>query len=294
MKFLLKTIILAFLVFSPIFGVSAYSSPGSPTGFVNDYAGMLSSNEKASLEERLKAFKDETSNEISVVTIKSLDGDYIENYAVKLFEEWGIGSAENDNGVLLLIALDDKQMRIEVGYGLEGALPDAIASQIINNDLKPAFRSGEYYGGIDRAVKAIISATKGEYEPSYSAVKNQGWSEDTILFFLVFGFYFLAALWRFLAKSKSWWQGGLVGLVLGFIIALIISASLIILPLVFLILGLIFDYLVSRVFPKPKTGHRGGGPWFFGGGGFGGGSSGGGFGGFGGGSSGGGGASGSW
>jgi len=120
----------------------AYSNPGQPSGLVNDYAALLSPENRAALESKLEAFRDSSSNEIAVVTIKSLDGDAIENYAVKLFEDWGIGTEKNDNGLLLLVALDDRKMRIEVGYGLEGVLPDATANQIINKTLKPALQEG--------------------------------------------------------------------------------------------------------------------------------------------------------
>ena len=95
----------------------AYSSPGKPTGFIDDFANVLSIEQKDILEQKLSAFNASTSNEIAIVIIKSLDGDYIENYAVKLYEEWQIGKAKKDNGVLLLIAVDDHKMRIEVGYG---------------------------------------------------------------------------------------------------------------------------------------------------------------------------------
>jgi len=294
MKLVFKTITLVFLVFSPLFFASAYTRPGRPTSFVNDYARILSANEKSNLDSKLATFAAETSNEISVVTIKSLDGDYIENYAVKLFEDWKIGSAKNDNGVLLLIALEDRQMRIETGYGLEGALPDATAFQIINNDLKPAFQAGRYYEGIDAALNSIIDATKGEYS-GFNKNDSEPFSIslDFIVFLFFFGIYLLDILWRWLAKSKAWWHGGALGVILGVIIAIIFSVALtwfIVFPLLFLIVGLMADYLVSRILPQPKPRKPGqGGLWFLGGG-----RGGGGFGGFGGGRSGGGGASGSW
>ncbi len=147
----------------------AYSSPGSPTGFVNDYAGLLTPEQVTSLNSSLTNFSQETSNEISVVTINSLEGETIETYANKLFSEWGIGNAKNDNGVLLLIAETDRRMRIEPGYGLEGALPDLVCNQIINNDLRPAFQAGNYYEGILAATEKIKAATKGEYVGSSSS-----------------------------------------------------------------------------------------------------------------------------
>jgi len=129
------------LFFVALSGVAlAYTNPGSPTGFVNDFAGVFSGEQKATLEQKLVTFEKETSNEITVVTIKALDGDTIENFAVKLFEDWEIGKKDKDNGVLVLLAMDDRQMRIEVGYGLEGALTDAQSFWIINKIMKPAFQ----------------------------------------------------------------------------------------------------------------------------------------------------------
>jgi len=283
------------------FSAHAYSSPGKPTGFVNDYVGLLSAEQKSALETKLDQFAQETSNEIAVAIIDSLGNDEtIETYAVKLFEDWGIGSAKNDNGLLFLIAVSDRQMRLEVGYGLEGALPDLTAYQIINNILSPAFKNGEYYSGLNQAIEAAMAATRGEYEPVASSKKLNflsNLSVDIILFLIFFIFSLLSALHRYLAKSKHWWEGGVIGFVLGLIIALIffraLMALLISLPFILAAFGFLMDYLVSRVLPQPKdrTG-RNGGFWIFPGGR--GGSSGGGFGGFGGGFSGGGGASGRW
>lgn len=297
-------IIFSFIIFLTVgFSARAYSSPGKPAGFVNDFAGILDSGQKTNLETKINEFNKSTSNEISVVTIKSLDADTIENYANKLFTEWGIGKDKKDNGVLLLVSMGDKQMRIEPGYGLEGALPDIICRQIITKTMRPAFSANNYYGGINAAVDDIISATKGEYtadttDNATNSSSLNNLSFDLIFFLIFFGFSLLNILWRHLAKSRSWWEGGVIGFILGLIIAVIflrILLFLILIPVIGTLFGLGSDYLVSRVLPKPKPPRRGGGGgiWF---GGFGGGGSGGGggFGGFGGGGSGGGGSSGSW
>jgi len=281
----------------------AYSLPGQPTGFVNDFAGVLTAEERRALETKLAQFDKDTSNQISIAIIKDLGGDTVDNYANKLFGDWKIGQDKKDNGVLILVAINDRQMRIEVGYGLEGALTDAISSQIITNTLRPAFRSNDYYGGLNTAADQIIAATKGEYQPAASdqvATTGKFKVNADMIFWIILGvIYLLTALRRFLARNKGWWEGGAIGVVIGLLAALIFFSVIyfIILPVVFGILGLIFDYLVSRVLPPPKKGgRRGGGFWIFPGGFGGGGSSGGGggFGGFGGGSSGGGGASGGW
>lgn len=292
--------LIIFVLLSVGFSAWAYTNPGKPTGFVNDFAGLLTPDQKSALENKLTEFDKNSSNEISVVTIKSLGGDTIENYAVKLFADWGIGKAKKDNGVLLLVALDDRQMRIEVGYGLEGALPDATAYQIITKTLRPAFQAGNYYAGIDSAVDQMIAATKGEYQPEPSNQTSnifKNISFDSWFWLIIVIFYLLSALRRRLAKTKSWWEGGIWGAVLGVIIALIFLRVLvyfIVLPLVLGVCGLIFDFLVSRILPPPGPRRPGGGFWFFGGPGSGSHGSGGGFGGFGGGGSGGGGSSGGW
>ncbi|MFM2357904.1 MAG: hypothetical protein RJA61_641 [Candidatus Parcubacteria bacterium] len=284
-KFLISSV----LVFAPLF-LLAYVSPGSPQGFVNDYANLLAVEEKTELESVLTQFEKDSSNEISVVTIKSLQGDTIENYAEKLFQEWGIGKAKDDNGVLLLIALEDREMRIEVGYGLEGALPDATASSIIRNTLTPAFQEENYYEGISSAVVEMISATKGEYTPVSSSIDYESIPIE------FFGFLiFVVPMWfaSILGRSKSWWAGGVIGGVGGIVLTTIFGFLYVgIFAIPFLVfLGLLFDYMVSKGYQRGlQSGHI---PWWTGGG-KGGGFGGGGFGGFGGGMSGGGGSSGRW
>lgn len=278
----------------------AYTSPGNPTGFVNDFANIIDESTQAALETKLSAFEVSTTHEIVVVIIPTLGDDYIENYAVKLFEEWGIGKKDSDNGILFLVALDDKKVRIEVGYGLEGALVDSEVNTIIQDYVLPKFRENNYVGGIESGVDGIIAATEGEEVSNASSVANVNWSE--IAFFIIFAlFWGVNILIQIFASSKSWWLGGVLGGGAGAIITLLglfgvtITLGLFI-SFILAILGLILDYFVSKnassILSKFSKGGRGG-PWI-GGGGFGGGSSSGGFGGFGGGGSGGGGSSGSW
>ncbi|PIT93782.1 hypothetical protein COU00_02535, partial [Candidatus Falkowbacteria bacterium CG10_big_fil_rev_8_21_14_0_10_43_11] len=206
-------IIFLFLLALP---ASAYYNPGTPSGFVNDFAGVIDSATKQSLEQKLVAFEKETSNEISVVTVKNLDGDYIENFAEKLFKEWKIGKEKEDNGVLILAAIEDRKMRLEVGYGLEGALTDAQSNWIINNEMKPAFQAGNYGEGINLAVDKIISATRGEYIPSEK--KQSKVNYEFIFWVVIFVFMWLAAI---LGRSKSWWAGGAIGGAAGVVLGLI-------------------------------------------------------------------------
>lgn len=285
----------AMLLPAPVF---AYTSPGNPAGYVNDFAHVLSPQTVQALETELSAFEASTSNQIAVVTVPDMDGEYVENYAVKLFEEWGIGGAEKDNGVLLLVAVEEHKLRIEVGYGLEGALPDSIAQSILNNDMTPLLKEGKYDEAVVQGVSSIMLATQNEYvaEEKKSKFSLSGNALEAILVFAFIALQWLAAIF---ARSKSWWLGGIVGGAIGVVASLWFGFLLLwggILTAVLVAAGLFLDYFVSRAY----TAHKAAGdhiPWWAGGG-VGSGSSrnssSGGFGGFGGGSSGGGGASGGW
>jgi uncharacterized protein len=118
----------------------------------------------ASLESKLLEFNDTTSTQIAIVTIPSTNGRDIAEVGLAILRDWGIGTKEKNNGILILAAIDDRKIRIEVGTGLEGAVPDAIANRIIDENIKPNFRQGNYYQGFDEAVDRIIEASKGEYK----------------------------------------------------------------------------------------------------------------------------------
>ncbi|MEI6810458.1 MAG: TPM domain-containing protein [Candidatus Nomurabacteria bacterium] len=295
----MKKIAVTFAVlFSTALFSYAFTIPDKPVGYVNDYANILSVDAKQNLENELKNFTASSSNEIAVVTIPDLGGDAVENYASKLFSSWKIGDAKNDNGILLLISRDDHKLRIEVGYGLEGALPDITAKDIIDNKITPSFKQGNYDEGIIQGVKAIEEVTRGEYKATgkKSSSSINGNMIEFIIVFIIIGLQFLASI---LGRSKSWWAGGLIGGIGGVAITFfgILGITLIwgsILTVIFILFGLLFDYFVSNAYKNAVSGGSSI-PWWIGGnrggGSFGGGSS---FGGFSGGSSGGGGASGSW
>jgi uncharacterized protein len=134
-------------------------------GRVNDYAGLLSSPRAQALEQRLEQFENETGHQIAVLTIPRLQGEDIASFGIHVVENWKIGKKKFDNGVILVIASDDHRLRIEVGYGLEGVLPDAIANRIIQEIIVPRFRDGDFPGGIEDGVEAIIKVTRGEHLP---------------------------------------------------------------------------------------------------------------------------------
>jgi uncharacterized protein len=254
---------------------------------VNDFAGMLRPETVAHLNQELTAFEASSTDEIVVVTVPNLGGDYIENYAVKLFEEWGIGKADKDNGLLLLISQSDREVRIEVGYGLEQSVTDIESNRIIKDLIAPAFKSGNYDEGVTSAVERIV-ADINNGEPVTSAQKSHSRLSSIPLSGNLIYFVFFIIIWlaSILGRSKSWWAGGIIGALIGIFIGGLIAIA------ISAFVGMLFDFIVSRAHAK----HRDGGPrppWFLGGGGSGG-FGGGGFGGFGGGSSGGGGASGRW
>ena len=146
----------------------------NPPSLVVDYANVISSYDKQQLAQKLIALDDSTSNQIVVVIVKSLNGEVIEDVALNTFREWGIGNKKTNNGVLLLIALEEKKIRIEVGYGLEGAIPDITAKSIIDNDIKPAFRQGNFYSGINTAVDDLSKAAVGEYKIKREKKSDKG------------------------------------------------------------------------------------------------------------------------
>ena len=260
----------------------AFTTPAYDA-FVTDEAGILSAQEEQQLEATLESYRRETSNEIAVLLISTLDGEPIADAAVQVGREWGVGRDDVNNGILLLIAVDDREMFIATGYGLEGALPDLLASQIIENDITPSFREGNYFAGVQKGITALQAAIGGEYEALPRSNDEEINPFQIIMFIVFFVFPWLGAV---LGRTKSWWLGGVIGIVVGIILWVTVLHVLIIPALG--IVGLLFDYIVSKNY---KPGRRRN-PWYVGGGwGPGGG---GGFGGFGGGSFGGGGARGRW
>jgi uncharacterized protein len=145
----------ALLVIALGVSLSAQSFP-KPAGRISDFANVIDAATRAALDQRIDQLEQKTSSEIAVVTVTTLDGMEVEEYANKLFKEWGVGQAKQDNGVLVLVAPNDRAMRIEVGYGLEGVLPDGLAGQIIREDFLPRFRDNDYSGGINTGVNHVI------------------------------------------------------------------------------------------------------------------------------------------
>src|SRR5665213_2332368 len=158
-----KITILLLLLVTALAAFSQHLPPKSGT-LVTDYTNTLSAGDKQQLENKLVAFNDSTTTQIAVVIMKSV-GDYdINEYGQKLGRAWGIGTKGKNNGLLLLIALDDHKVTIQTGYGAEGAVTDAATHQIIQDDIVPRFRQNDYYGGINAATDDMIKLMKGEYK----------------------------------------------------------------------------------------------------------------------------------
>lgn len=241
-----------------------FPEPMQPKRLVNDFAGVMSSSEISSLENKLLDYNHTTSIEIAIVTVDTLYGYDVSDYAFKLGEKWGIGKADKDNGVLILASIRDRKMFIATGYGMEGVLPDAIASQIYRNEMVPEFRSGDYYQGFSRAADAIVAVSKNEYKADPSkAPSSKGGTIKSILFFLLIFFILFIIIIRKGGKGGGGTYVSRRGA----------------------------DIITGSILGGLLRGGSSGGSW---GGGGGWGSGGGGFGGFGGGSFGGGGAGGSW
>jgi len=261
-----QLLFLLFLLFSPIAALKAQDFPPPSKTLITDYTGTLSSSQQQQLENKLVAFDDTSSTQIAVVIMTSV-GDYdIADYGARLAQQWGIGSKGKDNGILLLVAKGDRKVTIQTGYGVEGAVPDAVAFQIIRNIITPAFREQNYYAGIDRATDALISYTKGEFKAAPKTGKRGGNSSGLIIMVII-----IAIVISILSGRGGGKGGG------GQVIGGRGSSDL---------------FWLTMLSGLGRGGNRGGG-------GFGGGSGGsfgggGGFGGFGGGGFGGGGASGSW
>ncbi len=167
---LLFTVTIILPVIAAAISAPALEVPPRPQGRVSDYTDTLSGRQIRDLEQKLAQFEQETTNQVVAVLIPTLAGDNLEDYSIRLAEKWKIGQKGKDNGVILLIVKGDRKIRIEVGYGLEGVLPDGLAGQIIRENIAPHFRRGNFYSGIEEGVSKIIAAIKGEYRPAIKVV----------------------------------------------------------------------------------------------------------------------------
>lgn len=183
-----------------------YNFPSRPAQPVLDQGEMLSPGQERHLARKLTAFEDTTSTAIVVVTVQSLNGAPVSDYAIELGREWGVGQAEKDNGVVVLVSRGDRKMFIATGYGVEGALPDATANRIVERIITPAFREGRFYAGLDRGTDAVIQATQGEYEAtaeSRSASGDEGLPRALIFTLLILLYFVGSSFFRGGGRGKK-------------------------------------------------------------------------------------------
>jgi uncharacterized protein len=240
MKKLLIGLFALILFVQPVF---AATSLPEHNGYINDFEGIL--NNKTELEAKVYALEQESSIEIAIVTVADFSDTTLEDYAVKLFEKWGIGKKKTDNGLLIIVSSKQRQSRIEVGYGLEGTLPDALTGRIQDEFMIPAFKNNDYSKGIADGLDQIIAIIKKDptalkpedaYVYAGTTEESSGVAEwlVTIVFF---GIYIMAL-------TKSWWFGGLLGFFVGLVWAF--STGVWLLPPILTGLGLLLDFLLSK------------------------------------------------
>jgi uncharacterized protein len=214
-----KILILVFLLAASL--CAAQQLP-EPVGFVNDFAGVIDPSHAQRIEEVARALQERTGAQVAVVTVQST-APYgsVEQYAVELATRWGVGEAEKDNGVLILVAMEERRVRLEVGYGLEGAIPDGRAGEIIDRAILPHLRSGEYGPGLLKGVQAVAGIVAQEYGITLDRESMEAGRAYTrsggpgLLFLAVLALFFLVGGGRFLfpllflgAAGRGFYGGG--------------------------------------------------------------------------------------
>lgn len=259
----MKRLLFSFVLFLSLFANAQVEkvipSRPNPPRLVNDFTNTLTPEQAQALEQKLIAYDDSTSNQVAIVMMNSLQDYPIEEVSLGILRAWGVGGKEHSNGIVVLVSKEDHKIRIEVGFGLEGAITDVTSKSIIDNDLTPNFKEGNFYRGFDDATDDIIKAAAGEYKApeGYNKGKGKGFPFGVIIFLII--------LFSIIFRNRGGGKGGMMsrrgygGFWTGMLLGNMLGGS---------------------------GGGGGGGGWSGGGGG--------GFGGFGGGGGGGGGASGGW
>jgi uncharacterized protein len=194
--------------------------PAAPERYVTDRAGVFSPDRAEALNAKLEQFERETSDQMLVwIDRRILDGFTLEDFTVRAAQKWRVGQKGKDNGVVLFVFTEDKKMRIEVGYGLEGVLPDVTARRIQEEEILPRFRNGDYAGGVEAGVAAITAAIKGEYKGTGSTTAERtsgrgasGSTTGCLWALFIFIFFVLPILSRLFRVGRTygggWWTGG--------------------------------------------------------------------------------------
>lgn len=202
-----KARLMLFWFLAAAFAAGAFAAeviPPAPKQYFNDYAHVVSAATATRLNQTLEEFERQTSSQVLVVVYPKMQSDSsIEDYTVRVAQAWKVGQKGKDNGAVLFVFINDRKMFIQVGYGLEGALPDALAKRIIDTEVRPRFRTGDFDGGLTAGVNAILAAIKGEYKGAGTTAAERrgnpmsfGAALLVVIFFGVIGIFFLIALAR--------------------------------------------------------------------------------------------------
>jgi uncharacterized protein len=183
--------------------------PPRPTRYFNDYADIIPPAAAGQLNQQLEQFERDTSNQLLVAIYPRMQSDSsIEDYTVRVAQAWGVGQKDRNNGAVLFVFVENRQMFIQVGYGLEGVLPDGLCHLIVENELRPRFRQGDYAGGLQAGVGAMIAATRGEYHGTGRTLADRlsgshGWGAAIAFLLLIAGFGYLNRYWRSAVYQSS-------------------------------------------------------------------------------------------
>jgi uncharacterized protein len=192
MRALLGALVAACLVWSGAPSCAEEPLPPAPAAYFNDYAGVVPAGEAARLDAKLAQFAKETSTQVVVAVFDQLPSPSLEDFTVRTAESWRVGRKDWDNGAVFFVFVKDRKMRIETGYGLEGALPDALARRILDEQVVPHFRQGDWAGGLEAGIDGILAATRGEYKAPREPRRPQGTPLPTLL---ILFFFVVLLLW---------------------------------------------------------------------------------------------------
>jgi uncharacterized protein len=201
-------------------GVSAETLPPPPAAYFNDYAGLVPPADADRLNGKLRQFATDTSTQIVVAVFPDLPSESLEDFTVRTAQSWRVGRKDWDNGAVLFVFVNARKMRIETGYGLEGALPDQLAARILDNEVRPRFRAGDWAGGLEAGIDGIIAATRGEYKAPAPRAQGVPVAAVVIVVLFLILFVWLASVgarnahvgrtydergWR---RGRGYWGGG--------------------------------------------------------------------------------------
>lgn len=209
----LRFVLILFLgFFGKIPFLHALTLPPIPHHYVTDEAHLFTGPQNEKLEGILRDFEAQSSNQVLILTVPDLQDETIEEFSIRLAEKWKPGQKEKDNGVILVVAPRERKVRIEVGYGLEGVLPDALAKEILEAEVLPSFKQGNFYQGVLKGTQAILAATRGEYVPKPGAANPEERFGLVRFIVILFVLLILLRLWRRVFFYRSYGSsGGTIG-----------------------------------------------------------------------------------